>query len=373
MRSPAVGIAVLFAALAGGLVGGGCGSDENMRLQPDPKVCSGNWRVLFTPDQALEAPFDLTGDPVMRTHGDRVFVNPGALGRAPAGVRSLPMSGGSDSIVFDGWARAFWIEDDQVLAVSSSALQRRPLAGGDVETLVALDSLNVIDAINSPWELDRQALYWATDDFVTSTIWRAPRDGGAQQPLVVLPPNDETSDPHVNLLQLLDDGRLVAESGNGVSGGHIFTIPKTGGALRDLKVVDSMMSPIGIAPDGTMLWIQYAGGAGNLPRDSLVKQRVDEETPSAPLMTYDALSVAPMKAVPDGNGGFYVMALEYGTDGGIHTTVWAIDAGDHMSRIACDPEIGRFMGGAAGTPDALYAVVEDSKLNWQVVAISRTP
>jgi hypothetical protein len=85
------------------------------------------------------------------------------------------------------------------------------------------------------------------------------------------------------------------------------------------------------------------------------------------------LSVKPVQAVSDGNGGFYVMAWEYGTDGGIHGTVWAMDAGEHMSRIACDPEIARLPTGAAGTPDTLYAVVEDVSLSWQVVAVSRTP
>jgi hypothetical protein len=317
----------------------------------------------------LTAPFDLTGDVFIRTRGDRVFVNPDALGRAPAGIRSLPTGGGPESIVFDGWARAFWIEDDQVLAVSSSALQRRPLAGGSVETILALDSLNSLNARYSPWELDRQALYWAADDYVASTLWRAPRDGSDRQQLAMLPPNDESPDPHVHMLQLLDDGRLVA-----VSGSHIFTMPKTGGALRDVKVADNLVDPIGIAPDGTMLWTQYAGNSdGNHPRNSLVKQRVDEDAPSAPLMTYDALSVKPVQAVPDGSGGFYVMALEYGTDGGIHGTIWAMDAGDHMSRIACDPEIGRLSTGGAGTPDTLYAVVEDVNLSWQVVAVSRTP
>lgn len=370
MRSPTVaGIAALVAAWAGGLALSGCGSDENMRLQPDPTICSANWRVVFTPDQAVLAPFGLSGDTFIRTRGDRVFVNPEALGRAPAGVRSLPTSGGPDSIVFDGWARAFWIEDDQVVAVSADALQRRPLAGGSVETIVALDWLSDLRAIVSPFELDRDALYGAADDFLTSTLWRVPRDGGDKQQLAMLPPNDETPDPHVSLLQLLDDGRLAA-----VSGSHIFTIPRTGGVLRDLKVADNMLAPIGIAPDGTMLWTRYAGNSdGNHPRDSLVKQRVDEETPSAPLMTYDALSVSPMQAVPDGNGGFYVMALEYGTDGGLHSTIWAMDAGDHMSRIACDPEIGRFLSGGAGTPDTLYTLAEDLKLNWQVVAVSRTP
>jgi len=368
MRSRA-GIAVLVAVSAGGLAAGGCGSDENMRLQPDPRICSGNWRVLFSPDQALEDPFDLTGDPFIRTSGDRVFVNPGSLGRAPAGIRSLPTGGGPESIVFDGWVRAFWIEDDQVLAVTSSALQRRPLAGGDVATVLALDQLSTLNALYSPWELDREALYWAADDYVTSTIWRAPRDGGDRQQLATLPPNDETPDPHVHVLRLLDDGRLLA-----VSGHHVYTIQKTGGALRDVKVADNMVDTIGIGPDGTMLWTRFAGNSdGNHPRYSLVKQRVDEDAPEAPLWTYDALSATPAQAVPDGNGGFYVMAWEYGTDGGIHATVWAMDAGDHMSRIACDPEIERLPTGAAGTPDTLYSVVEDASLSWQVVAVSRTP
>lgn len=369
MRSPTVGIAVLIAALAAGLAGSGCGSDENMRLLPDPRTCPANWRVIYSPDQTVFVPDNLGGDVFIRTRGDRVFVNPTPLGRAPAGVRSLPTSGGPESIVFDGWARAFWLEDDQMLAVTSSALQRRPLAGGDVQTVLTLDGLNAINAINSPWELDREALYWAADDFVTATIWRAPRDGGDKQQLAALPPNDDTPDPHVNLLQLLDDGRLLA-----VSGRHVFTIPRTGGALRDVKEPDGVVAPIGLGPDGTTLWTQYAGNSdGNHPRDSLVKQRVDEDAPEAPLWTYDALGVKPVQAVPDGNGGFYVTALEYGTDGGIHGTVWALDAGDHMSRIACDPEIGRVLAGGAGTPDTLYAVVEDLNLNWQVVAVARTP
>ena len=369
MRSSTAGIAVLVAAWAGGLAASGCGSDENMRLQPDPRVCSGNWRVVFSPDQTLTAPFDLTGDVFIRTRGDRVFVNPDALGRAPAGIRSLPTGGGPESIVFDGWARAFWIEDDQVLAVSLAALQRRPLAGGNVETVLSLDWLSAINALYSPWELDRDALYWAEYDYVQNTLWRAPRDGSDKQQLATLPLDDDGTLLQVGALQLLDDGRLVA-----VSGRHIFTIPKAGGALRDVKVADGMVAPIGIAPDGTMLWTKFAGNSdGNHPRDSLVKQRVDEDTPGETLMTYDVLSVKPVQAVPDGNGGFYVMVLEYGTDGGIHATVWAMDAGDHMSRIACDPEIGRLPTGGAGTPDALYAVVEDVNLSWQVVAVSRTP
>ncbi|HEY7374721.1 MAG TPA: hypothetical protein VIF57_21330 [Polyangia bacterium] len=371
MRSPAVaGAAVLIAALAGGLAGSGCDSDENMRLRPDPETCAANWRAVFSPDQSVLAPFDLTGDPFIRTRGDRVFVNPNALGRAPAGVRSLPASGGPDSIVFDGWARAFWIEDDQVLAVSASALQRRPLAGGSVETILDLPWLTTLkDALYSPWELDREALYWAEYDYVQSTLWRAPRDGGEMQQLATLPPAGDGTVLQVGTLHLLDDGRLVS-----VSRTQVFMIPKAGGAMQQMKVADNLADPLGLASDGTMLWTQFAGNSdGNHPRYSLVKQRVDDDAPGAPLMTYDALSVKLTQAVPDGNGGFYVMAWEYGTDGGIHATIWAMDAGDHMSRIACDPEIERLPTGGVGTLDTLYAVVEDPSLSWQVVAVSRTP
>jgi hypothetical protein len=133
------------------------------------------------------------------------------------------------------------------------------------------------------------------------------------------------------------------------------------------------MRLLGIAPDGTMVWTRSAGNSdGNHPRASLVKQRIDDAAPGSPLLTFDLLSVAMQGAVPDGHGGYYVYAWEYGTDGGIHGTVWALDADDQLTRIACDPEIERLPKGGAGTPDAFYAVVDDLN-SWQVVAVPRTP
>jgi hypothetical protein len=367
-RSPSASaaIVVLVTALAGGLVAGGCTSDETLWERPDPRSCSFNWRVLFSPDQTLEAPFDF-GDVFIRTKGDRVFVNPGSLGPAPAGIRSLPMGGGEASIVFDGWVQAFWLEDDQLLAVSASALERTPASGGSVETVLSLDWLNDINSINGPWVLDRDALYWARNDFVGSTLWRAPRDGSDRQQLATFPPSGDAIDLHIDSLTQLDDGRLVA-----VAWRRVFTIQKSDGALREATIADNLGPPLGIAPDGTMLLTQAAPDSDGHPRTSLVKQRVDDNAPGPPLLTFDALAMAARRATPDGNGGFYVLAAEFGTDGGIHATVWALDASNHLTRLACDPEIRRFIMGGAGTPDALYAVVWDLN-SWQVVAVSRTP
>jgi hypothetical protein len=78
-------------------------------------------------------------------------------------------------------------------------------------------------------------------------------------------------------------------------------------------------------------------------------------------------------ATPDGNGGFWLPAWELGADGGIHLTISTLDTADHITRVACDPEIERLAIGAAASGDSYYLIAEGTNLSWQVAAVSRAP
>jgi hypothetical protein len=349
---------------------GACGSEAGKPL-PDPRICAANWRPVYTPDQTVHKPFDLTGDVFIRAHQDRIFVNTrGDLGLAPSGIRSVPTGGGPASLVYEGQTLAFFIEDDQLLVVGTTTLQRVPLSGGAGDPILTIHALEEwVNALISPWALDREALYWARDDFAEITVWRAPRDGSGDQRVATLPSTaDVLERPHVDRLHLLDDGRLLV-----LSGRRVWTIPKAGGELRELTLPDDLFEPLGTAPDGTMLWTRFVSSReGGYPVYALVKLHVDDPTPGPPIITFAVDELLLQNATPDGNGGFYVLAWEYGADGGIHTTAWTLDAADRLTRVACDPEIERVAMGGAGTPDTFYPLVWTSN-DWQVAAVSRTP
>jgi hypothetical protein len=60
------------------------------------------------------------------------------------------------------------------------------------------------------------------------------------------------------------------------------------------------------------------------------------------------------------------------TDGAIHATIWAVDAGGHGVRLACDPIAASTVRALAVSPDALFVVVHYLPSDyWQVARIAR--
>ena len=264
-----------------------------------------------------------------------------------------------------GTTAPFWIEGDRLLYQELRTLYSQPLAGGEPEVLF---TVGVADDMNrtyrGPWALDRDALYWVTDDFVQVKIWQHPRAGGEDRELVTLSDFDpELGGFSVHRLDVVGD-ELYAVVGDG-----IWILPKNGGAARKVQVDNTASNFLGLAGDGTTLWRRSVNTDSDWRYEVVSRRAGDDQV--TPVKFGATAGFYPREAWADGAGGWYVSAYEDATDGGPHVTIWTVDNDGAVNRIACDPLIDSRIDHGAATADGMHLIVIYDHV-WEIAAVSRT-
>jgi hypothetical protein len=332
--------------------------------RPDPRVCSLNWEVVYSPGQDVLSPFST--DDSMKIAGDRVYVNVSGLrSLADDGLLSFPVGGGEVTQVRAAETRTFWIEGDRLIYEQSRTLYSQPVAGGEPEVLFTVGSADDMKiTYRGPWALDGDALYWVSDDFEHVKIWHHPRAGGEDRELVTLSDLDpDIGGFSINRLDVVGD-ELYAVVGDGV-----WILPKNGGPARKVEVDNTLNDFLGMAGDGTTLWRRRVN-AGDDVRYEVVSLRAGDGQ-LTPVGFGAAAGFYPLEAWADGAGGWYVAAWEDATDGGPHVTISTVDNDGAVNRIACDPLVYSRAAHGAATAGGVHLIVIYDNL-WEIVAVSRT-
>jgi len=221
--------------------------------RPDPRVCSLNWQVVYSPGQDVLSPYST--DDSMKIAGDRVYVNVSGLRSfADDGLLSFPVGGGEVTKVRSGYTGTFWIEGDRLVYEELRTLYSRPIAGGEPEVLFTIGDANETKiTYRGPWALDGDALYWVSDDNEHVKIWHHPRAGGEaggeDRELVTL----SDLDPDVRSLSV-DRLEVVGDELYAVVGDGVWILPKNAGTARKVEVDTLVNDFLGMAGDGTTLW-----------------------------------------------------------------------------------------------------------------------
>jgi hypothetical protein len=332
--------------------------------RPDPRVCSLNWEVVYSPGQDVLPPYSI--DDPMKVADDRVYVNVnGFRSLADNGLLSFPVGGGEVTKVREGYTAPFWLEGDRLVYHELRTLYSQPLAGGEPQALFTVADADEMNRMyRGPWALDGDALYWVTDDFEQVKIWQHPRAGGEDRELVTLSDFDpDLGGFSINRLDVVGD-ELYAVVRDGV-----WILPKDGGAARKVDVHDTLSGFLGIAGDGTTLWRRPVTTVSPTSYEVVSLRAGDGQL--TPVRVGTTAGFYPMEAWADGAGGWYVAAWEDATDGGPHVTISTVDADGAVNRIACDPLVESRIAHGAATADGLHLIVIYDNL-WEIAAVSRT-
>jgi hypothetical protein len=359
---------VLLLSLAAAAVG--CGDEPAGASGPDPRTCSHNWEIIYSPERDTSAPW---GDwHELQAAGDRLYLKiSGARTFANNGIFSMPAGGGDLSRVTQLPPLTFWLEDDRILSFASQTLTSQPLAGGEPEALFTIGQAGNPDVLRfRPLALDRDALYWGFDerpfdDNPGVEIWHRGRVDGEDRPLVYLPDFDPNAHAYLDNIFLVGD-QIYAQSYGG-----LWTFPKTGGEVRRIAAADTMENFLGIDDDGTTLWSRHVGTGDDVRREVVRIGAADDQV--TPLWSGPVDDFTPLHAWPDGSGSWYVATSERGVDASPHVTISTLEARGQVTRIACDPIAGSVARLGAVTPDHLYVLVIYDNLYWEIAAVSRVP
>lgn len=334
--------------------------------RPDPRVCSLNWEVVYSPGQDVLSPFST--DDSMTIAGDRVYVNVSGLRSfSDDGLLSFPVGGGEVTKVRPGYTTPFWIEGDRLVYEEAKTIYSQPVSGGEPEVLFTIAAADSVSTYRGPWVLDHDALYWVSDDFVHVKIWQHPRAGGEaggeDRELVTLSDFDpELNGVSIERLAVVGD-ELYAAVGDGV-----WILPKNGGPARKVEV-GTLNGFLGIAGDGTTLWRRHVTNDSALRYEVVSLRAGDGQL--TPVRFGATTGLYPLEAWADGAGGWYVAAWEDATDGGPHVTISTVDNDGAVNRIACDPLVDSSIYHGAATADGVHLIVVYDNL-WEIAAVSRT-
>jgi len=353
-----------------GLAGAaGCGDNPTPADVPDPRTCTATWRTVYSPDdQTLRVPFDR--EHTMALHGGQIYVNAWlSLVQQRDGLWAIPTVGGQATQVFAGSLWSIWIEDDDLIFGQGPTLYRLPIRGGDPEPILTLHIFDpgLSSRLVESWALDRDALYWILYDYVSVTVWRAPRDGSGDQQIAALPASVGSIGTASSVRMTLVGDQVFVTSDT-----DVWVVAKTGGEIRTvLSKADGNGYLIAMASDGGMLRWRSAGDL-NHPRSELV--RVTAETsPGEALWSFDPRTTSIDRAWSDGAGGWYIAAEETATDAGRHLTIHSLAQGEpRPTRLACDPEISRVAFSGAGTSDGVFVLIGNTNA-WEIAAVARQP
>jgi hypothetical protein len=203
------------------------------------------------------------------------------------------------------------------------------------------------------------------------TLWRAPKTGGTPVMLASVPavPPMGTHDLGFSAIAVNSD-TVVLGSVFGIAD----AVPLAGGAPRALAV--SMVTAQGAGSlsgvDGSgAYWQQLRAGAPS--SDDAWDILLSPVDGSAAKEFWQGLPnhTSPERILPDGSGGWIVVAAQMFDDQQFHTTVWALAADRRTAkRLACSPDLNASVRVApAVAPDAVYlAAMGDS---WQLVRVAR--
>jgi hypothetical protein len=332
--------------------------------RPDPRVCSLNWEVVYSPGQDVLAPYS-SNDPI-KIAGDRVYVNvSGSRSLADDGLVSFPVGGGEVTQVRSGYTTPFWIEGDRLVHEELGTLYSQPIAGGEPEVLFTVgDADDMTPRYLGPWALDRDALYWVSDDFEQVKIWHHARAGGEDRELVTLSDFDpDIGGFSIDRLDVVGD-ELYAVVSNGV-----WILPKNGGPARKVEVENALSDFLGMSGDGTTLWRRRVNTGSDLRYEVASLRAGDGQL--TPVGLGATAGFYPLQAWADGAGGWYVAAWEDATDGGPHVTISTVDNDGAVNRIGCDPLVDSGILHGVATADGVHLIVIYDNL-WEIVAVSRT-
>ena len=353
------GIGIVVAAVSG------CGADAS-KLEP-LSGCTG-WQPLTQP-----APMELILAPLAFVNGNVVYST-----FLSQGVFAQPAVGGAAVKLAPDFA--FWLAADGDAVVYAtgnfgSQFFSVPVAGGTPQMLfdasvgrpdVGASLLATMTSTDFVWTEVRQA------GVSPWTVWRAPKTGGTPTMLASLPVPSLTN-------TTIDLGfSAIAVGSDTVDLASLFgiadAVPLAGGAPRALlapmATAQGAGSLSGVDASGAY-WQQLRAGAPS--SDDAWDIFLSPVDGSAATEFWQGLPdhTSPERILPDGDGGWIVVADQMFDDQQFHTTVWALAADRRTAkRLGCSPGLNTEVRVApAVAPDAVYlASTSDS---WQLVRVAR--
>jgi hypothetical protein len=355
------GIGVVLAAV------GGCGSDA-AKLE-SVSACTGGWQPLTQP-----APRDIMFAPLALVGGNIVY----STFSAP-GVFAQPIAGGAAAKLAPDFATWLAADGDAVVYATGnfgSQFFSVPVGGGTPQLL--------LDASAGRPDVGAALLMTMTStDFVWTevrragvtpwTVWRASKTGGTPTMLATVPATTPMGTDDLGF-------SAIATSSDTVVLGSILgladAVPLAGGAPRPLAlpmlVAQGAGSLTGV--DGTgAYWHQLRAGVPS--SDDAWDILLSPVDGSAAMAFWQGLPdhTSPERILPDGAGGWIVVADQMFDDQQFHTTVWTLAADRRTAkRLACSPDLSvqdSVTVAPAVAPDAVYLVAMGD--SWQLVRVPR--
>lgn len=365
---------------------GSCGGEGASRGNGEPldvRMCSDNWRTIYSPEQE---PFTLLPTS-LGWHGDRLYTV--VWERLGSRLVSFPDIGGEKQTLEEERVvdATLVVEGDKVLFVGLGdpvsltggvqgaplLLESIPASGGTSQVIATIRDAAADPTVLQAWAVDSEQVYSVESQQGSSAaLWASPRGGG--QPRMLASLGGDGDFTLFNGIQPAGDRVLVYPEGIGFDR-PVYSIPKAGGEAQRLPTAWQAATLIGVTTDGTVLVQRQSKTGSDGPRSD--RFEVGRLLPGADAVEPFWLDQPPatfaLKAWDDGAGGLYVQAWELGPHEELHATMWSIDADGRGRRLACDPLVGSRILAAAFGPTGIYGVTQlDNTVNyWSVVKISR--
>jgi hypothetical protein len=302
-------------------------------------------------------------------------------------ITSLPLSGGPPVTLAMAEGYQLWLDGQAVDTVAvNDRFWQVPLGGGDA-TLVAngnttgppnynVAAAQAFDGTSFYWDLKPQNGPWFWN------VWQIPATGGTAQKLADLPQPPGPTYINWTMLARGPQGLIVAYENFPQVGAYL--VPPGGGAPQVLP----SPAPAGSDADNELLgtsstavlWVEEGVDAvteGN----QITLFLTDVSAPGGPtIRTF--WPDRPRSFVPSGvyswsagdDGSWLIGGNEAFDDGGIHASLWLVDAAGNGSRIGCDPGGDAIVSTALATPTAVYAVMGSSAqglFDYRIVQLGR--
>jgi hypothetical protein len=345
-----------------------CG-DEGPAPLESASVCSAGWQPI-----TAEEPYD-TSSPLRYQDGTLYY---GSFSHR--GIVAQPVTGGAPALFPTSWGPdALWIDGDHLLFTGGNLgtqFSRMPITGGAPELI--LDAS--VGRSDAGWgvahELTETEIFWSEGSTTMldgpTTVWRAPRAGGAPVQVGTASAIYPTGDVLVfSSLAVAPDAVLLA-----AHLGIAAAVPLDGSAVRSLATAEALTKA-----EGSFAGIDATGVYWSVPRTG---SRAEDDEWKLALSPADGGPVRDFwKGLPSHSGvtdiwprdggGWVVAASQLFDDRRFHVTVWEIEANGDSRRLACSPNTadGRpyIEVEPAIAPDAIYLV--DSGGKFQIIRVPR--
>jgi hypothetical protein len=337
------------------LTGSGCDSAP-AEVTPALESCTAAWQEIFGPRPYV-------GPSQILPRGDRVYFSDVSASGVDYVIDSLPATGGEASVVTTNTGAFLWAEGDNLLfAPWGDRLQAVPLAGGTATLIQDGQSCAALGSECGGLALDDQFLYFNIHaaDPNEMVVRRMSRATGAEDDLATVLAGSAT----ISKTRVVGDSLMVV-------GDHVYVVPRAGGPVRQLA--DAVGNMLGLDDQGA-LFEQL------IPENASATQRAPiDGGPMQSFWTNKAARFRTLTIEPDPAGGWVAVGLEPFTDGLTHLSIWALDAQQKGTRVACDPRNSDAVNGdeeyskvIVTMPDAIYAAVEHlTTLSWSLVRVAR--